>query len=317
MPFCPQCRHEFESHAADCPDCEVVLVEELVEGGAEPQFRLMLLLGADEEVLDLLEQTLGRARIPVCRLDPERLQSDSLEAGLMVPQELFRQAVSLLDGDTRLLRTSVVVNVKDDQGEPQEQALVCYRLFDRTESGAGEIRAPELLQQPTQVLVSRGAEIVNDLLEFIRRGDETTRQKALSVMCGMGSESLEALARMLAVLAREGREAAVFAVVKMIQARLSDPAQLTDLIAVALDAGLDPVHRALALHALGRCELTGVYEPILALLDDPYLIIREEADETLCALSDEDMGFDPDLPPEERAVIREHWRIWFLEHRGP
>jgi hypothetical protein len=316
MPFCPQCRHEYESHAVDCPDCDVALVEVLGAEPEKPEFSLMLLLAAGEQAAKLAEGSLRRVGLPVRRLDPDKLQSQASEIGLLVPQEMFRQAVSLLDADARLFRTSAVVHLADEQGEVKEQALICYQLFELAAAETGEIRAPDLLQRPLEELVAESTEIVGELLEFIRRGDETTRKQALAVVHRMGPNGLEALTRMLAVLCREGREAALFAVLKLIESRLTDSAQLADLVAVAVDQEQEPRHRALALHALGRCGLRGVYEPILTLLDDPDPIIREEADETLCTLSDEDMGFDPELPEPERARIRENWRVWFLDNRG-
>ena len=59
------------------------------------------------------------------------------------------------------------------------------------------------------------------------------------------------------------------------------------------------------------------HAPRLELLDDADPVIREEADEVLCTLSDEDMGFDPELPPAERREVAGAWRAWFERRLGP
>lgn len=47
---------------------------------------------------------------------------------------------------------------------------------------------------------------------------------------------------------------------------------------------------------------------LVSLLDDPEVKVREEAIEGLFSLVGEDLGFEPDDPPEERARVIQRWR---------
>jgi hypothetical protein len=53
------------------------------------------------------------------------------------------------------------------------------------------------------------------------------------------------------------------------------------------------------------------FPEIIPLLSDEDPDVRDEADNTLCTLSDEDMGFDTEAPEPERETIRRKWQEWW------
>jgi HEAT repeat protein len=93
----------------------------------------------------------------------------------------------------------------------------------------------------------------------------------------------------------------------------AQPDALRPLTDVALDRGVAPERRCLALHALGRLGVAAVHRDLVTLLDDPDPSVREEADEALCTLADEDLGYDPDLPSAERRTFADKWLRFFAD----
>ena len=315
MPFCPNCRQEYEAFASSCPDCEVPLADELETQGSskDPALALAILLAANAEIAELMRADLKRVGIPVGELEEGALPDAGGLEGLLLPQPMFRQVLTVLDRNPKISRAMREVALPEEDGETRLETIVCYEARKELGGGEEEISDSELLNRPRSEIIARGSEVVEELLTLVRRGDDPAREQAVLALYGMGDVGLKALASMLAVLSRDGREAALFAVMRMIRDQLEDPALLKELLDVATDSTLTDRQRALALHALGRSGVLAVYERILPLLDDPELFISEEADEALCTLADEDMGFDPDMSAEERAVIREQWRVWFLD----
>ncbi|MFH0947172.1 MAG: hypothetical protein V2A76_18445 [Planctomycetota bacterium] len=318
MPYCPDCRQEYESFATSCPDCNVPLVAELeaVASSKDPSLALAILLASNAGVAGLMREDLRQVGIPVGELGEGVLPEDGELAGLLLPQPMFRQVLTVLDRNPKISRTTREIPMPGEDGQERVETIVCYEARKEEDAVEEEIKGSPLLDRPRSELIALGSEVVEELLTLVRRGDQPTREQAVVVLNAMGDVGLAALASMLAVLSRDGREGALFSVLRMIRERIEDPALLSDLLDVAGDSSLKARPRALALHALGRSGLPPVYERILPLLDDPDHFIREEADEALCTLADEDMGFDPDMRAEERAKVRERWRIWFLDAAG-
>jgi len=302
--FCPKCRQEFEAFAELCPDCEISLADSLEPGAAgAPAFQLTLVVASDVETAVLIRETLAPTGIPVGDVETDaknRLPGDSV--GLLLPYEFTKTALGAIDANPGLTRGLIPL----DEGDP----AVFVKQTDPTDGPEVALDMSLLTLTPAQ-LVTRGTGVIVSLLEFVRIGDDAARDHAIRGLRAFGPEGLSVLARQLAVLARELREASLYQVVREIREKLTDSSALEDLIAVVADGRLPTGSRTLGLHALGRLELKDVHPHLIPLLADPDPIVREEADEALCTLSDEDMGFDPDMDPAEVAATQERWRSHF------
>jgi hypothetical protein len=75
--------------------------------------------------------------------------------------------------------------------------------------------------------------------------------------------------------------------------------------------GMQDAVKIKALEIIGHLgELDAVPE-VMKMLDDASPEVRDEADNTLCQLTDMDMGFDGAAPSEERERAARKWRDWW------
>lgn len=72
MPWCPECRAEYQAGASTCSDCEVALVDVLGPGPAEP-------------VVLLKARTADEARIIVATLEAEGIQAYVADPATVIP----------------------------------------------------------------------------------------------------------------------------------------------------------------------------------------------------------------------------------------
>ena len=63
MPYCPECRYEYQKTASECPDCAAPLVEALPDRGERPLRLIELYRGRTPEVR-ILEEALRQEGIP-------------------------------------------------------------------------------------------------------------------------------------------------------------------------------------------------------------------------------------------------------------
>ena len=63
MPYCPECRYEYQNTVSECPDCESPLVEALPDRGGRPLRLIELYRGKTPEVR-ILEEALRQEGIP-------------------------------------------------------------------------------------------------------------------------------------------------------------------------------------------------------------------------------------------------------------
>ena len=66
----------------------------------------------------------------------------------------------------------------------------------------------------------------------------------------------------------------------------------------------------LALHVLAQFPVSSTAHGLVQLLSHEDAVVREGADEALCALSGEDMGFDAEADAAERVEAVEAWTRW-------
>lgn len=293
MPFCPTCRQEFESFARACPDCEVALVDSLPDPTATPAPPPTCIVGVDEDAAGELLGLLRSVGIPAAPVDAP----ETGRPAVLVPADAAATALQVLEAHEGLVR---------EPGDPP--------TFRRVESGGAEVADdepldPSLVSGSVREIAARGPEAIGALLDYIRRGEGEARRKAVLAVQAMGPVGQAALVRHAALLSRERREQAVFAVIREVRERDVPAEPLAELIGVATDAAASPDVRVLALHALGRLPARKAVAPAaVALLDDDHLEIREAADEALCNLFDDDVGFEGDAAPEERAAAVSRWR---------
>lgn len=292
MPFCPTCRQEFEAFAKECPDCEVALTAELP---AEPvvQDRPTADLRADDlesaqAMLDLIQS----AGIPVV---PGPDPAPGERYILRVPSDFERSTGSLIAASPQFEQTS---------GAPAS-----YR-FVAPETVEAEDEPPDLsvLRDSVRQLAARGSEVIAPLLEIVRRGEGDARKKAVLAISAMGPVGRQALTLQATALAREGRDQALYAVVGELRTHPMSRDDLAELEGIAVGKEADPEIRIAALHALGRFRLPELADSIVELLSDPNPGLREAADEALCNLLDDDVGFDSNSPAGEQAAAITRWR---------
>jgi hypothetical protein len=63
MPYCPDCRYEYQTTVSECPDCAAALVEALPDRGGRP-LRLMELYRGRTPEVQILEEALRQEGIP-------------------------------------------------------------------------------------------------------------------------------------------------------------------------------------------------------------------------------------------------------------
>lgn len=309
MPFCPSCTQEYEGFVRRCPDCEVELVEAL-DAAAEPAVGSAPLLALDANAAGQMHALLKRAQVPAVTAAAGDAAFGAEAVAILVPSQLLSGAVRALDADAALVRVAVRAAA---EGESEEDALIAYRSFDPAVDRARVAYDPELAKLSLGQMIKRGEAIVPELLELVRLGDETVRGKAAAAAAMIGARGVQALCSLAALLAREGREPALYAASKELRERVTDVAMLEDVIVLAGDGAAPQAQRSLALHALGRAGFAGAWPRIVPLLDDADPQVREDADEALCTLADDDMGFDADAPSDERRRVMQRWSEHFTK----
>lgn len=297
MPFCPTCRQEFESFATDCPDCEVKLVPELKVASAPTTVAIAV---ADDRARDYIQSVLTQAGVT------SRIGSGA-DVGfrpgtslLYIPTEYAQGVLQALGNDPSLTEVEPPKSTK--------APVVAAFASVVKRAGSDEIPDPPLLKDPIPLIVRRGEGVLPELLELVKRADKNSREVALKAVLAFKDTGRSALSQALASFAREQRSEALYATARALRDSKSPATLYETLLPVAQDSQLHADARCLALHVLGRTEHLPYTAKLLALLDDPSELVREATDEALCSLTDEDVGFDPEVSGEERKEFIEAWK---------
>lgn len=240
MPFCPNCREEYDAGIAECADCLEPLVDSLDHE-------------APEEGASASQGQLGGAACPA-------------------------------------------QNRIDDADCGEE------------ECGSDEIRESDLLDLPFTEILREGEENLDELMQLVIRGTPAVGKRAATLLSLMGGSGIEALQKLVKVALENGRLTTVTIVAGTLRGTEFDPAFWKEFVPY-LNNGV-PV-RIKALELLGHFADLSAFPAILPALDDPDPDVRDEADNTLCVLSDEDMGFDTDAPPASRREKIALWKEWW------
>jgi hypothetical protein len=300
MPFCPSCRQEFESFVTRCYDCEVDLVAALKSGReAAPDAAAVVILDAPsaEYVLKLLQS----AGVPA-RAEPGTASGLRQGASFVVfPVPYAQGVVGALSADPAL-----------EEVEPQNAARAPHPIVGAFRAAPRKvaddsIQTAPLLDEPVPLLVRRGESILPELVELVRRGAPKLRETALSAVSGFGPKGRASLIAELPRWARELRADALYGAAKVLRDAKVDETAWLGLLDLASERAGKSDARCLALHVLGRTGQVRFASRILPLLQDPDLHVREAADEALCNLLDDDLGFDPEAGESDRKRVVEAW----------
>lgn len=289
MKTCPKCAQEFEDFAADCPDCEVPLA---APGAGRAGNQAVTMLMADPMAATVARDALMEAEVPFL---PQSVPGTPFTEFLFDPAEAER-ARDVLAAQRSLRAGSAASGA----------AAYTYQEVEASGSEPAWVALPALPRDPEQALAL--------LAQALRLGAPAVRAAAAARLAASGRPGLDALVQALTEFLTQNKDAAVFAVTRELRERPLDAEALHPVVAVAADAGQPLERRLLALHALGRFELPKLGRPLVALIDDPIPEIREAADETLCCLTDEDLGFDPHLTSDERRAFLARWDAVFRRH---
>lgn len=289
MKTCPKCAQEFEDFAKDCPDCEVELTH---PGSATAASASVMFLMADAMAATIARDTLMEGEIAFL---PQSVPGTQLTQFLLDRADVDR-AHELL-GAQRSLRAGIGA---------EGVATYAFQEVEPEGSEPAWSVLPALPRDPHEAIAMLG--------EALRRGAPAVRALAATRLAAAGRPGLEVLATALIEFLTQSKDAAVFAVARELRDRPLDPATLVPVVAIARDAAEPMERRLLALHALGRFELPTLGRHLVDLIDDPVPEIREAADETLCCLTDDDLGFDPHLTSDERRAFLPRWEAVFRRH---
>ena len=310
MPYCPECGQEYVDTITRCADCDVALTP-------DPPQRQQVVMGAAvfrgdcEEALELMARAVSLHQLPYQTADripgteersPES-EDGSPDAGdgwyLLVPEPLAAQVLSILDHGVPAL-------VGEGEGADR-----FYRLY--REGQEEELRDPELLRRPMDELLREGNAVVEDLVECVVRGDARARSRAAYVLASMGDPGMAALKELLKVSIEKEQEEISVALIRTIRKEFDGRFPVKDF-APLLEGG--PGSKLLTLHAFSAMENLDAFPLVLPLLHDPDPQVRDEADNTLCELTDLDMGFDTNAPETARSEVVGKWEAWWAGRRN-
>lgn len=295
MPFCTKCGQEYDEGVTECADCMAPLVGQLDSGRAEAESgrSAVVFRASDDNVLDLMCRAVAIHHIPVQK--EKEIPFLGLKGHLMlVPLEAGEKVQHILDQGVSML-------IGEGEGEDR-----IYRMYKSGEEE--EIRDPELLQLPTDHLVAQGEEVMDELMEIVARGDGSARRRAAYVLSQFGESGILALGKIVKMAVLKEREQVVLSLLRVIRDEMEGGQGWQELKECL--AGSE-VSKVLALQAICAFQNIEAFPSILPLLDDPSPVVRDEADNALCTLSDEDMGFDNQAGEEEQARVKADWHAWW------
>jgi len=301
MPWCPKCRVEFRPGFARCTDCDVALVASLDEAppsaAEEPESAPEhgVWFWADgPEVARVIEGALNAHSIPC--LEPAR-----------APDGRWRVLVAL---DYLSAASHVLTAAPGIAADPSADEIV-YRRIDPARDET--IRDHPVLRVPLPDLRARVAQVMPDLQKCALRGNGDVRERAVQLLFQLDTPGRQAWLDLLLPFIDEGWLPGVGALLhehrKLKQPGPVEPtAAWLDRLRAAFRSE-KPEARAAATHVGGSLRLTALVPDLIALLRDEEN--AADADEALLQITGEDLGFDPELPEDERERIIAAREVWW------
>ena len=124
---------------------------------------------------------------------------------------------------------------------------------------------------------------------------------------------MEALVKLLRAAVEHEREEVALTLIRVVRDEIEDGTGWEEIAEVLPRGGRTA--KVLALQALTALGALQAFPVVIPLLEDPDPEVRDEADNTLCTLADEDMGFHAEAPEEERKTAMDRWRAWWEGRR--
>lgn len=273
---CPDCRADLpEEPVEECPLCKVRLAP-------EPGTKLVSVISADSVLqAHFVKSMLEGSRIPTW------IQGEFSHA-LWGGVDLWESKQGV----------HVVVSEKDEE---LARKVLCARGIV-CQVTPGEVET--LLQDHVLPAKRSGAEGIEKLIPILAMNKKEVLASVVRLVAEKESHGIRFLESVLAEAVEQGEE--------WLAARLADSLDGMNISGLPkrLAAVSDGERRALAASVISRLRRLGRESlgTLVDLLEDPYLQVRNEAIEGLFAMTEQDYGYEPEAPPEERARAIEEWR---------
>jgi hypothetical protein len=305
MPFCPKCREEYEAGVSECYDCGVDLVAsaaDLDELAQEKEFVAFKARKASE--LAAMEEALKRWEVPCRKLDANASDGED-GCALIVPARYSTKAMQILSNLTDLSRGSDESGEESGDEKPAPDAASC-----RT-GCCGTASAPtgsDLLDRPLFELARMGPAVIDGLIENLLGGNAVAQKRSARALLYLGDEGITTAMKLMKVCLEKEQMETVNVLMAAMRESEHRGEEWKEFLPYLEHA--KPV-RIKTLEVLGHLADMEAFPSVLPYLGDPDAEVRDEADNTLCLLSDEDMGFEADAPAEERSRVIDRWKTWW------
>ena len=299
MPFCPECKEEYEGNVERCADCEVDLVESLESSGdgVPAEVKIMVVnKQVGERLVDLLLMEGVEAA-----LDGETHAWDDREVpAVKIPGQYYEFVAVFL---TRSNQFHVVETNAEGKG------LVDF--FDPTRSASA--RSHPLMRKKPREIVAQGDAVVPDLVEILREGDAEARRWSLRRLLDLGALGMKTMVEVAYEGVLVGDRDLVFpvlgAVEEGVESGLAVARGIPDRVRESLGSE-DASIRALACLVTGKFGRPGDAAVMVPLLLDPEPLVLEEVVEALDVLTGIDLDLDAEADEADRERAIQDLKAW-------
>jgi|GEM_PF-442082 len=309
MSFCPNCHEEYEGGVEECFDCGVRLVESLDESSktSRAQEYLTFRAGSAND-LAVMKEALERWDVP-CRLAASA-GPDGIEEGDASEEHLLAVPAQFGEKAMRVLAQLTHLGWSPGAEGPTDEAQAADDGAPANEPSHELIESASLLEQSLTEIARRGDEVIDELLKLVAQGSAGIQKKAARALVFMGPKGEDALIELMKVALENARMETVTTLLAALrEAEYAGPAWRELRPYLQREAAI----RIKTLEILSHLGELGTIPDIMPYLSDPDPAVRDEADNALCMLSDEDMGFDGRAAPEEREQCIALWKEWWRE----
>jgi len=300
MPFCPNCRDEYDDSVDTCADCGSSLVASLESAEAAPAEVKIAVEDAQvgQHLIDLL-----LAEGVEANFDADKIEVSGREfPQVVVPGEFAGYVAVFL---TRSAKFQIT--------ETDEQGRSVIGFFNPTASGSDEAR--RLMRLKPKEIAAMGESVIPGLRDLLGAGDQEVRRWASRRLLDLGRPGVEALQAAVFAGALAGDRDLQFTALRAVdeaeEAGVTVRRAVPPAVVEALQSG-DPSVRALACLAIGRFGENLNVPPLIPLLADPEPLVVEEVVEALESLT----GITVDLHAGSTDAERDAAIRTFREWRG-
>jgi HEAT repeat protein len=298
MPFCPECRDEYDASIETCAECGTTLVATLDEG--EPAPKEARIAVEDEQVGQHLIDLLLAEGVEV-NFDSEKHEVNGREyPQIVVPGEFSGYVAVFLTRSSRFQVT-----------ETDEQGRGVIGFFNPTASGSDE--ALRLLRKKPKEIAAMGEAVIPQLRELLGAGDQEVRRWASRRLLDLGRPGLNALRAAVFAAALAGDRDLQFTALRVIDEAEEAGTTVEKTVPGEVVAGMkseDPSIRALCCLAIGRFGDGAHVTSLIPLLADPEPLVVEEVVEALESITGITVDLHAGSSNEEREAAAREFRAW-------